>query len=129
LELTGVSERRAATAPVRSVNGMTYRTGAVAVRGSWPGSKVGTMAIIVLTEVRKDMGDDYGPGEAVTHPVKVHAAPGDPDIPGDPADLTFCRKSTAGMEVRRHAPQGPGGSWYPAGLPHCETCDQALRSS
>jgi hypothetical protein len=88
------------------------------------------MEIIVLTEDRKEMGDDFGPGDAVAYPKGVHAAPADPDVPGDPAERTFCGKSTAGMERTHHSPSRPGQSWCPAGLARfrCDACDTALHS-
>lgn len=88
------------------------------------------MRIIVLTELRKALGDDFGPGEAVTRAEAVHAAPADPDVPGDPGAKTFCGMSTEGMERHPYSPSRPGQSWYPAGVSRfrCPTCDRALRS-
>lgn len=88
------------------------------------------MEIIVLTEVHKEMGADFGPGDAVTHPTAVHAAPADPDIPGDPGERTFCGKPTTQMEPHSYSPPGPGAPWYPSNLSgfRCATCNAALRS-
>ncbi|SFM44030.1 hypothetical protein SAMN04487980_1001307 [Streptomyces sp. cf124] len=61
------------------------------------------MGIIVLTEVTKEMGDDYGPGDAVTHPVALYAAPADPDVSGDAADRTVCGRERADPRGRRRA--------------------------
>ncbi|MFE7861301.1 hypothetical protein [Streptomyces sp. NPDC057403] len=88
------------------------------------------MPIIVLVEPRKEMSTDFGAGKAVSFPKAVHAAPADSDVAGDPAELTFCGKPTAGMEPLPHMPKGPGGSWYPGGLSQyrCRDCDRALHS-
>nr|BEK62872.1 hypothetical protein KPHV_00990 [Kitasatospora purpeofusca] len=44
---------------------------------------------------------------------RVHAAPSDPDAPGDPGALTVCGTDTAAMVVDRWSPQRPGQGWYP----------------
>lgn len=56
------------------------------------------MAIIVLQEMDKQMPPDFGPGAAASFIAAVHAAPADPDVPGDPDDRTFCGRPTLGME-------------------------------
>ncbi|MDH6552058.1 hypothetical protein [Streptomyces sp. SAI-041] len=56
------------------------------------------MAIVVLRELRKEPSEDFGPVEPVAYIEAVHAAPGDPDVSGDPDDRTFCGKPTLDME-------------------------------
>ncbi|MGW2401744.1 hypothetical protein ACWCYY_34845 [Kitasatospora sp. NPDC001664] len=92
------------------------------------------MTVIVLEESRKEISEDFGPTNLVSHIGQIHAAPADPadpDVPADPADRTFCGKDTAGMETLSYRPAGPGSSWYPQNLERwvCRDCDGALRTS
>jgi len=89
------------------------------------------MTVIVLEEPRKEMSEDFGPGDVVSYIGKVHAAPADPFIPGDPADRTFCGKDTFGMDKLAYRPSAPGASWYPPNKRRwvCRDCDTALRAS
>lgn len=72
------------------------------------------MAIIVLQELD----------------AAVHAAPADPDVPGDPDDRTFCGRPTLGMEPVPYEPAGPGAPWLPPNLRRreCPDCAAALRT-
>ncbi|MFE4053685.1 hypothetical protein [Streptomyces sp. YIM B13518] len=88
------------------------------------------MAIVVLRELRKELSEDFDPGDPVLRVEAVHAAPADPDTSGDVDDRTFCGKPTLDMERVNHQPAGPGASWSP---PHmrrweCPDCANALRS-
>lgn len=89
------------------------------------------MGIIVVEETRKEMGEDFGPGDAVAYNGAVHAAPADPSVPGDPADTTLCSKPTRGMEKLPYTPAGPGAPWYPRNKRQwvCRDCDEALHSA
>jgi hypothetical protein len=71
------------------------------------------MEIIVVEEPSKQLSEDFGPGDAVAYIEAVHAAPADPTVPGDPAEHTFCGKSTRGMEKLSYRPSGPGAPWCP----------------
>lgn len=65
------------------------------------------MAIIVLRELRKELSEDFGPGDPLPYIEVVHAAPADPDVSGDPGDRTFCGKPTLDMERVDYRPAGP----------------------
>ncbi|MEU5366559.1 hypothetical protein ABZ354_24320 [Streptomyces sp. NPDC005925] len=88
------------------------------------------MAIIVLRERRKELSKDFGPGDALSHIEAVHAAPADPDVPGDPGDRTFCGKPTLDMERVDYQPAGPGAPWLPPDMSRwaCRDCAAALRA-
>ncbi|MFI8459140.1 hypothetical protein [Kitasatospora sp. NPDC085464] len=61
---------------------------------------------------------------------QVHAAPSDPDVPGDPGPTTLCGRDSGAMLVEHWQPPGPGSRWYPprwAGRV-CPICDGAVRS-
>ncbi|MFJ9149160.1 hypothetical protein ACIRP7_14030 [Streptomyces sp. NPDC102270] len=88
------------------------------------------MAIVVLREPRKELSQDFGPGDPVDNIEAIHAAPADPDVSGDPDDRTFCGKSTLDMERVYYQPPGPGAAWLPANMQdwECRDCAAALRS-
>ncbi|MFC8408593.1 hypothetical protein ACFUG9_34270 [Streptomyces griseoincarnatus] len=88
------------------------------------------MAIIVLQELDKQMPPDFGPGAAASFIAAVHAAPADPDVPGDPDDRTLCGRPTLGMEPVPYEPAGPGAPWLPPKLRRweCPDCAAALRT-
>lgn len=88
------------------------------------------MAIVVLREMAGELSEDFGPGDRVDHIKAVHAAPSDPDAPGDPADLTLCGKPTRDMERMNYSPSGPGASWLPLNMRQweCRRCASALRA-
>ncbi|MEU6688114.1 hypothetical protein [Streptomyces sp. NPDC046832] len=83
------------------------------------------MEIIVVQETRRQMSEDFGPGDAIPYIEAVHAAP------ADPADTTLCRKPTRGMDKLSYAPAGPGSPWYPPNKRQwmCRDCDEALQSA
>lgn len=68
----------------------------------------GHMAIVVLRELRKELSEDFGPGDQVSRIEAIHAAPANPETPGDVDDRTFCGKPTEHMERVNYQPQGPG---------------------
>ncbi|WP_406390181.1 hypothetical protein OG806_49600 [Streptomyces sp. NBC_00882] len=88
------------------------------------------MGIIVVEETRKQLGEDFGPGDAVTYTEKVHAAPADPAVPGDSGDTTLCGKPTQGMDPLSYTPSGPGAPWFPPNKRKwmCGDCNEALHS-
>ncbi|WBP92218.1 hypothetical protein [Kitasatospora cathayae] len=90
------------------------------------------MPVIVLLELMERT--DAHIIQASEEPVEasavrqVHAAPSDPDVPGDPGPTTACGRDTAAMLVEHWQSTG---RWYPprwAGW-ICPTCDTAVRSS
>jgi hypothetical protein len=88
------------------------------------------MAIVVLRELRKELSEDFGPGDPVSYIEAVHAAPADPDVSGDADDRTFCGKPILDMERVNYQPAGPGAPWLPPNMRkwECGTCANALRS-
>lgn len=64
------------------------------------------MGIIVVEETRRQVSEDFGPGEVVAYNGAVHAAPADSSVPGDPADTTLRNKPTRGMEKLSYTPAG-----------------------
>ncbi|WPP32267.1 hypothetical protein [Streptomyces sp. CL7] len=88
------------------------------------------MAIVVLRELRMELSEDFGPGDPVSLIEAVHAAPADPDTPGDVDDQTFCGKPTQDMERVNYRPAGPGASWLPPNMRpwECAACARALHS-
>ncbi|WP_228984245.1 hypothetical protein [Streptomyces sp. DH12] len=88
------------------------------------------MAIVVLRELRKELSRDMGPGDPLGFIEAVHAAPADPDVPGDPGDRTFCGLPTLGMERVEYTPRAPGAPWLPHNMRpwECRNCADALRS-
>ncbi|CAD11999.1 hypothetical protein (plasmid) [Streptomyces coelicolor A3(2)] len=94
------------------------------------GAEGGRMTIVVLRELRKELSEDFGPGDAVDRIEAVHAAPADSDVSGDPDDRTFCGKPTLDMERVNYQPVGPGAPWLPPNMHawECRDCAAALRS-
>jgi len=92
------------------------------------------MAIIVLLELMEpaDARVVQASGEPVEPSAvrQVHAAPSDPDVPGDPGPTTACRRDTGAMLVEHWQPGGPGSRWFPPRWNGwiCPTCDAAVRS-
>ncbi|MEW2051638.1 hypothetical protein OHS71_01965 [Streptomyces sp. NBC_00377] len=89
------------------------------------------MTIIVMQELRKEASANVVvPGDALERVEAVHAAPGDPDIPGVADDRTFCGMPTADMERLSYQPSGPDASWLPPHMERwkCTGCAEALRS-
>jgi hypothetical protein len=88
------------------------------------------MAIVVLRELRKELSKDFGPGDPLSYIEAVHAAPADPDVPGDADDRTFCGKPTLDMERVNYQPAGPGAPWLPPNMSdwECRDCAAALRA-
>lgn len=93
------------------------------------------MAVIVLLELLEpaDAHVIQVSGEPVDPLAvrQVHAAPSDPDVPGDPGPTAACGRDTGAMLVEHWQPAGPGGRWYPPGWTGriCPTCDAAVRSA
>src|SRR5690606_10416078 len=95
------------------------------------GSEEGSiMAIVVLQELDKQSPPDFSPGAAASFIAAVHAAPADPDVPGDPDDRTFCGRPTRGMEPLSYKPAGPGAPWLPKNMRgwECPDCAAALQA-
>lgn len=61
-------------------------------------------------------------------PRQVHAAPADPDIPGDPGPRTFCGLDTGHLVQDDWHPQSPASPWFPPKWHNqvCKACHQAL---
>ncbi|GAB2717520.1 hypothetical protein [Kitasatospora kifunensis] len=66
---------------------------------------------------------------------RVHAAPSDPDVPGDPGPTTVCGRETSVMLKEHWEPSGPGQRWWPPrwagwivnGI--CQTCEKGVRAA
>ncbi|MFD8316298.1 MULTISPECIES: hypothetical protein [Kitasatospora] len=93
------------------------------------------MALIVLLELMEpaDARVVLASGEPVESSAvrQVHAAPSDPDVPGDPGSTTACGRETSGLIVEHWTPSGPGGRWWPprwAGR-ICPDCAKAVRAA
>ncbi|MFJ1975246.1 hypothetical protein ACIO93_42230 [Streptomyces sp. NPDC087903] len=87
------------------------------------------MGIIVVEETRRQMSEDFGPGDPVAYIEAVHAAPADPSVPGDPTDTTLCGKPTRDIDKLSYTPASPGAPWCPPNKRQwmCRACDDALR--
>lgn len=87
------------------------------------------MAIVVLRELREELSEDLGPGDPVSRIEAIHAAPADPETPGDVDDRTFRGKPTEHMERVNYQPQGPGVPRLPPNTRpwECSGCADALR--
>ncbi|WP_371503078.1 hypothetical protein OG871_37930 [Kitasatospora sp. NBC_00374] len=93
------------------------------------------MAVIVLLELLEPLDARViSVGEEPVDELAVrlvHAAPSDPDVPGDPGPLTACGLDTTGMLTEHWRPAGPGAGWYPPRWEGhiCEQCAAAVRSA
>ncbi|MET9503628.1 hypothetical protein ABZY42_18200 [Streptomyces sp. NPDC006622] len=68
----------------------------------------------MLRELRKEMSQDFEPGDPLSFIEAVHAAPADLDVSGAPDDRKFCGEPILDMERVNYQPAGPGAPWLPS---------------
>lgn len=90
----------------------------------------GLMAIVVMRELREELSEDSGQGDAASRIKAVHAAPTDSGPHALPGEQTFCGRPTDDMERMDYEPSGPQ-EWVPPDMESwaCSECATAIRSA